>query len=59
MARILLIDDDNSVRNMIAVVLGHAGHTVIETRNGTQGLALFLANTDLVLTDIVMARLLR
>ncbi len=55
MARILLIDDDESVRPMLQLTLTHFGHTVIEARNGKEGLALFEhANADLVITDLVM-----
>ena len=55
MARILLIDDDEPVRTTLRLTLEHFGHTVIEARNGTEGLALFQhANADLVITDIVM-----
>jgi DNA-binding response OmpR family regulator len=55
MARILLIDDDDSVRTMLRLTLDHFGHTVIEARNGKEGLELFQhANADLVITDIVM-----
>src|SRR5471030_3027511 len=55
MARILLIDDDDSVRTMLRQTLTHFGHTVIEARNGKEGLALFPhAAADLVITDIVM-----
>ena len=55
MARILLIDDDDSVRTMLSLTLTHVGHTVIEARNGKEGLALFPhANADLLITDIVM-----
>ncbi|MFA6289205.1 MAG: response regulator [Opitutaceae bacterium] len=55
MARILLIDDDDAFRTMLRLTLVHFGHTVIEARNGAEGLALFPdANADLVITDIVM-----
>jgi DNA-binding response OmpR family regulator len=55
MARILLIEDDDSVRTMLRLTLAHAGHTVIEARNGKEGLELFQhARADLVITDIVM-----
>jgi CheY-like chemotaxis protein len=55
MARILLIDDDDSVRTMLRLTLVHFGHTVIEARNGKEGLELFQhANADLLITDIVM-----
>jgi DNA-binding response OmpR family regulator len=55
MARILLIDDDDSVRTMLRQTLTHFGHTVIEARDGQEGLKLFQhARADLVITDIVM-----
>lgn len=55
MARILLIDDDDSLRTMLRLTLSHFGHIVIEASNGKVGLELFAhANADLVITDIVM-----
>jgi DNA-binding response OmpR family regulator len=55
MARILLIDDDDSVRTMLSLTLAHFGHTVIEACNGKEGLELFQhADADLLITDIVM-----
>jgi CheY-like chemotaxis protein len=57
MARILLIDDDDSVREMVALLLKHSGHTVIEARDGQEGLDLFpQAAADLVITDMHMPR---
>lgn len=55
MARILLIDDDDSVRGMLRLTLTHFGHAVTEARDGREGLGLFQpAGIDLVITDIVM-----
>ena len=55
MARILLIDDDDSVRSMLRLTLAYFGHTVIEARKGKEGLELFQhANADLLITDIVV-----
>jgi CheY-like chemotaxis protein len=55
MARILLIEDDPTIRAVLRLTLAHLGHTVIEARNGKEGLALFKeADVDLVITDIVM-----
>lgn len=55
MARILLIDDDSLVRNMLGLTLTHFGHTVIEARDGKEGLRLFpQVNADLVITDLIM-----
>jgi two-component system, chemotaxis family, chemotaxis protein CheY len=55
MARILLIDDDDSVRTVLRLILIQFGHAVIEARNGKEGIEMFtLANPDLLITDIVM-----
>lgn len=55
MARILLIDDDVDVRDMLRVSLTHLGHTVVEAANGREGLELFQQSEfDLLITDIVM-----
>lgn len=55
MARILIIDDDDTLRGIIAKSLTHAGHTVSQANNGRKGVALFKsAPTDLVITDLVM-----
>jgi DNA-binding response OmpR family regulator len=55
MCRILLIEDDNSVRATIHQMLAHHGHTVIEANNGKVGLHLFPdADADLVITDLEM-----
>ena len=55
MARILLIEDNDLIRSLLRETLELAGHTVIEARNGAEGLDLFRqAGADLVITDIVM-----
>jgi YesN/AraC family two-component response regulator len=55
MARILLIDDDESVRTILYLTLSHHGHNVMEASNGKEGLDLFRSTSpDLVITDIVM-----
>lgn len=55
MARILIIDDDDTLRGIIVKSLTHAGHQVTHTNNGRKGVELFRANpTDLVITDMVM-----
>lgn len=55
MARILLIDDDESFRTMLRLTLVQMGHIAIEAGNGAEGLKLFSnAEVDLVITDIVM-----
>jgi CheY-like chemotaxis protein len=55
MARILIIDDDDVLRTMLRLMLTHFGHSVIEARNGREGLELLPhADADLLITDIVM-----
>jgi CheY-like chemotaxis protein len=55
MARILLIEDDESVRTLLLLTLAHYGHDVVEARNGREGLDRFReTKPDLVITDIVM-----
>jgi DNA-binding response OmpR family regulator len=54
-ARILIIEDDDLLRTLLAQTLTEAGHTVYQAADGRQGCDLFLATAaDLVLTDIIM-----
>jgi len=55
MARILVIDDDDDLREMIVAALRFAGHLVAQASSGREGTRLFHSEpTDLVITDIVM-----
>lgn len=55
MAQILLIDDDDLLRGVLAKALVHAGHVVIQASDGQQGVELARATTvDLVITDLIM-----
>jgi len=55
MARILVIDDDVSVRSMLKRILEHDGHQVSEADDGDVGIKRYRDNpTDLVITDIIM-----
>ncbi len=55
MATVLAVDDSPSIRQMIKVVLGPAGHTVIEAGDGAEGLAKARSETvNLVITDLNM-----
>jgi DNA-binding NtrC family response regulator len=55
MARILIIDDDDTLRGIIVKSLTHAGHQVTNTNNGRKGVELFRQDpVDLVITDMVM-----
>ena len=58
--RILVVDDDPSMRQTIAMVLSKAGYTVVQAKNGETALALLDESHaqdtpfDVILTDIVM-----
>lgn len=55
MARILLAEDDDSLRGFLASALNKAGHIVSDFPDGEQALgALLDTGFDLLLTDIVM-----
>lgn len=53
--RILIIDDEASIRDLCARVLSRAGFTVVTAGNGTEGLKKLQGETfDLVISDIRM-----
>ncbi len=55
MATILLVDDDNQVRDMLKKVFVMEGYEVIEAADGVQATELYDPGiVDLVVTDIVM-----
>lgn len=55
MADILIIDDDDVFRDVLASALEHAGHVVRQATNGIEGLQKFHQQpAELVITDIVM-----
>lgn len=55
MARILVIEDDESVRAVIRRALERTGHTVYEGIDGADGFDYFIRHRlDLVITDLVM-----
>ncbi len=55
MATILVIDDDQEVREFLVTVLERAGHEVESASNGRDGVATFRANPcQVVITDIIM-----
>ncbi|WP_169567937.1 response regulator [Sneathiella limimaris] len=58
MARILLAEDDNSMRHFLARSLENAGHEVLAFADGEDALpALQAGPFDILITDIVMDRL--
>jgi len=53
--KILVIEDDDSFRNVLVQMLDKAGFNVIQAENGNQALRLCKDfHPDLVLTDIIM-----
>ena len=55
MARFLVIEDDNTLRIMMAKTLETAGHNVTQASNGSEGAALFNARpADVIITDLVL-----
>ena len=55
MALILVVDDDESLRNVIKSTLISSGHEVLQAENGREAIQKFGANNiDLVITDILL-----
>ena len=55
MARILIIDDDEALRELLVFALKRVGHIVTEAGDGEEGIRSFRAEPpDIVVTDLVM-----
>lgn len=55
MATILVIDDEEEIRNVLQTILEEAGHEVSLAVNGEEGLSLFREEqTEIVITDLIM-----
>jgi CheY-like chemotaxis protein len=56
MARVLLVEDDSSIRCMVTTILSRFGHEVVEAENGFVALTILMDDTvfDVVVTDIRM-----
>jgi CheY-like chemotaxis protein len=57
---ILLVEDEESIRNLAVRILKRAGYTVVESSNGEEALQLSAAHKgplDLLITDVVMPRM--
>lgn len=59
MRRILVVDDQRSVRMMLFMFLSEMGYNVVVAENGEEGIQLFNchADFDLVITDIRMPKM--
>jgi DNA-binding response OmpR family regulator len=54
-SRILVIEDDTEVRDLLRALLGRAGHEVEVANDGVAGIHAFRTNpADLIITDLVM-----
>jgi len=53
--RILVIDDDETIRNLLRAILEREGYAVLDAPDGNKGLKQYRKNpTDLVITDLIM-----
>jgi CheY-like chemotaxis protein len=52
---ILVIDDDEAIRELLRAILEREGYRVLEAPDGNEGLKQFTETpTDLVITDLIM-----
>ena len=55
MARILIVDDDESIRRTLRRMLEPVGYDVVEAADGREGVELYKEDSvDLVLMDLIM-----
>ena len=57
MIKILVVDDEEHIRNLISIILTSAGYDVVTAKDGEEGLRRFNESCfDLVVTDIIMPK---
>ena len=57
-ATILVADDEQDIRELVAYRLSRAGYTIIEARDGQEAFELAVAqSTDMAVLDVMMPRL--
>lgn len=55
MTKVLVVDDSNSIRDMVSFTLKSAGYETVEAKDGLEGLSeAKSSNFDLVITDVNM-----
>jgi CheY-like chemotaxis protein len=55
MARILVIDDEQEMRDLLRWMLEREGYEVVTAEDGKEGLRLYRENlADLIITDLIM-----
>ena len=52
--KIMVVDDDKDIREVIQVLLSSEGYTVVEASNGKEALELVDDDTDLIILDVMM-----
>ncbi len=58
MAKILVVDDEASIHNMISMVLTSQGHTVLEADNGVTALDMIKTQfPQLIISDVMMSNM--
>src|SRR5215472_454585 len=60
MATVLVVDDDEGVRNITAMILKQKGHDILQASNGLEALMIYSSyrlKIDLVLTDVDMPQM--
>lgn len=56
--KVLIVEDDESLRNVLADKLKHEDFAVLEAKDGEEGLKLALKNKpDIILLDIIMPKM--
>ena len=53
--KILVVDDNQEIREVIRVLLGSEGYEIMEASNGSDAIAL-AKQADLIILDIMMPR---
>jgi len=55
MTKVLVVDDSNSIRDMVSFTLKNAGYSTVEAKDGQDGLSKAKVGTfDLVISDVNM-----
>lgn len=55
MTKILIIDDESSIRKLLNKLLSAEGYEILEAHNGNQGIELYKNHyPDLIITDLIM-----
>ena len=53
--RIMVVDDDKEIREVISVLLSNENFEVIEAVSGEEALKMLTANIDLIILDVMMS----